>query len=224
MKEESQIRTMLLQELSDVPVRGDPSPELIKKVRSHRRRILAAAGLFVPMLLLAVGFAAFDIFRPTTARDHAPPATATEPQPQVAIGTPARDADIEFVVRTGICEKGELIEGEPVLSYCMFSLRVTNRGGRPTRVRLAWQSLHVEGGVYHPVNSQMGRSFDDHFGDQAFTMPLAPGRTVPSVVFFAGFPDDADARFLELHGSEDSPGVRVAVTDCGSSKPAGTLC
>lgn len=127
-----------------------------------------------------------------------------------AVGAPARDGDVEFVVsgvECGIDRIGDETFGiDAVGQFCIVSLDATNLGAAPVTVIDFLQELHDADGTGYTAS--IGGSI--HLSEAAPSVgPLGPGETRQTRLAY-DVPDDAVPAAVELHGGADSgPGVRV---------------
>lgn len=128
----------------------------------------------------------------------------------VSIGEPGRDGAFEFTVSKidcGVSQIGDsFINQTAVGQFCIAELTIHNVGNRPATFADALQRGYGPDGDRYAPDSAAGILANSQ--QQLFQNQINPGNRVTGVVVY-DIPPDSHIAELELHESEDTPGLRV---------------
>ncbi|MGW0432556.1 DUF4352 domain-containing protein [Micromonospora sp. NPDC003197] len=181
------------------PPGGPPPPA--------NRRLWLVLGIVAALLSCAcVAAAATALFMGWDALAE----ISEERQQVVGLHQPARDGDLEFVVRDVECGIGQI--GDPFVSqdavgqFCVVELAVRNLGQQSAVITDSLQRAYGPKGVQFRPDS--GAGFLANVDQQGFLSEIDPGNQAIGVIVFDIPPDSRIVR-LELHATPTSKGVVV---------------
>lgn len=128
----------------------------------------------------------------------------------VGLNQPARDGDLEFLVRQIDCGIGRI--GDPVVhqqavgQFCLVELTIRNVGAQPVVFRESLQKAYDR--QQRQYRADVGAGLVANADHPVFVSTLHPGTEVTSTLVYDLPPGSRIVR-LELHGAQGSKGVFV---------------
>lgn len=138
---------------------------------------------------------------------------------QPGIGQPARDGGLTFVVTRFECGADEVGQGARTKialgRFCLLEFKATNSGNDPTAFAAPLQRL-LDGQrrrfVFDPVATDLYRQTTSPGGSSSAVQQMNPGSEVETSLVY-DIPDDVVPELAELHGSTNTLGVTVRLTE-----------